>query len=279
MKLGSHLDGQKAAQLINILFHKLNDYQEANDEITAESQFGFVGSNIKRLVFFDGEQLQTVATIDDVYDGYGNTTYIGSVEPPGLPSVGLIRGDMWFNDVTSEIRVCINPTGLLLNNRWTNISNVNVTYTIPLVESNKTYAALSVFVYSNGAANVSNGTESIWQNQTGADLSSPASITSEADLANTGFKLIGGGSGGLSTVQVTLLSSWIDGAHVSGTTTVTKTGNSYTIDLVDKSAKTVVVKRELTGKVVQVDTTIGATTVTILFGSAITENFVVTMTI
>ena len=145
MKLGSHLDGQKAAQLINILFQKLNDYSEANTELTAESQFGFVGSNIKRLVFFDGDQLQTVATIEDVYDGEGNTTYIGSVEPLGLPSVGLIRGDMWFNDVTSEIRVCINPTGLLLNDRWTNISNVNVTYTIPLVEADKVYAALSVF--------------------------------------------------------------------------------------------------------------------------------------
>jgi len=278
MKFSSHLDGQNIIQLKRMLLQILADLNEGSTELTTEGQFAYNSeSTSKRIVFYDGSEIQTVATIDDVFDGYGNTTYISDVEPTGLPTVGVIEGDLWFNNLTSELKLASNPSANTESERWTDISDVNVTYTLPLVEADKSYAHLSVFVYSDSATNVSNGNNSIWQNQSGSGLSTSVTIASEADLTSAGFIKIGGGTVPETNATVVIDKDWTDGSYTSNSYTITKSGLSYTIDLVNKTSKHCTVRYNTSNKIVSVNTELLIYSVKLTFGGAITENFKVTI--
>lgn len=271
MKVYSNLDGQRQIQLIRFLLEQLSTADAANT-LTASSQFGYDFEK-QRIVFYDGINVRTVAVIEDVYDGHGNTTYISELEPIGIPDVGLIQGDSWFNLATSEYRLCVNPDGLTQAARWNDISNINITYTLPLVATETSYSNLSVFVYSDSNTGISNGNGTIWQNQSGSDALTSNTITSEAELVLAGFTKIGGtGTASAQTVELTINSAWSDGVHSSGSWVVTKAESVYTISIPNFTAKSVQLSYATSGDILYTDITLGTNSVTVSFRDAVTDD-------
>lgn len=275
MNLGSHLDGSKQIELRNILLHILSNANQ-NTILSALSQIGF-NSDIDRIVYMSGTDVKTVATIDDVYDGQGNTTYISVTEPTGIPTIGLIEGDWWYNTSTTAIKLCIDPNGATELDRWTDITDTNITYTLPIINVSTTYPNLSVFVYSDLVVGVSNGNESIWQNQSGSDKSTTATITSESDLVSLGFTKIGGGNSTVNVISIELDSTWADGNHTVGSFTVVKSSNIYTVDCSPSIPKFVSFKRTTTGNAITTDYSINGNVVEVSFFSQLMSNVIVTI--
>jgi hypothetical protein len=278
MDLRSHVNGNKAAQLQNILLHLFQTTTDAQTILTAISQFGF-DIELDRVAVMTASGVKTLATIDDVYDGHGNTAYISETEPTGLPVIGIVSGDLWYNSATSELKMSVEPTALTLAERWTDITNTNITYTIPLIQASHTYANLSVFVYSDFAANISNGNESVWQNQSGSNAITPATVSSESDLVTAGFTKIGGGAVPDSNIAITVDYTWGNGSHTVGSYSVVKSNLTYSVDISTSTPKSATFKRTTTNQIIGIDYSIDTTVLTFSTKNALTENILVNIRI
>jgi hypothetical protein len=238
MNLYNNLDGKNALQLKNFLQHMYDTTVDVNDPVTGLNTEGRIAydSELKRLVMNNGTSNEYIATIFDVYDGNGNTTYISQTEPVGLPSVGVIDGDGWYNPLDGSLKL---KTGTdMSGNIWTTINDSDVNYLLPKVQTSTTYPSNSVIFYSSANSidvNVTNGTDTMWINDTLGDITTGATISTETDLSNLGFINVSGGDAGIIGNDVTIDYTWLDGSTQLNPTPsiqqITRNGNSYTITL------------------------------------------------
>lgn len=233
MNLYNDLDGKKKLAIKNFLLQLYNDLTDAGNNLTEESEFGYDLST-NRIVYFDGNGVKPLASVDDINAGNGSTTYIGIPEPTGVPGIGIIDGDAWFNPSTGLLQI---KNGQQVDGtpEWYPINDNEVNFLMPKVNVNTQYPQNATFFYSADNPvdpDVSGGDDSFWVNDTNSPITTGSTITGTADLIALGFSKIEGG-GTVDTGTLELDSSWTDGQIINNPTSsiisVERSGSSLII--------------------------------------------------
>ena len=110
MKLSSHLEGNKAAQLINILLHLIQNATDANTLLTAEGQVGY-NLDVHRVVYRANNVVRQLLHNGDLFSG--DLTAIANVGNMGGLLAEAAATATALNSIKQELLTAINNSSIV----------------------------------------------------------------------------------------------------------------------------------------------------------------------